>query len=51
MIIAVDETPVTTVEQLARLIDQHDVGDEVVLTVQRREETLELSVTLQVWVQ
>lgn len=51
VIIAVDETRVATVEELARLIDQHDVGDEVVLTVQRGEETLELTVTLQEWVQ
>ena len=39
----------STIEQLARLVDQYNVGDQVKLTVVRGGSTIELTATLQEW--
>ncbi|MEZ4553868.1 MAG: trypsin-like peptidase domain-containing protein [Dehalococcoidia bacterium] len=44
-----DGKDVATIEQLARLVDQYRVGDEVKLTVIRDGSEIELSATLQEW--
>lgn len=44
-----DGKDVTTIEQLAQLVDQHKVGDQVKLTVIRGGSQMELTATLQEW--
>jgi putative serine protease PepD len=45
----VDGKDVTTIEQLATVVDQHKVGDKIKLTVVRDGSETDLTVTLQEW--
>ena len=47
VIAAIDGEPVETSDDLYRIIDEHQVGDRVKVTVLRGEGTLEFVVTLQ----
>jgi S1-C subfamily serine protease len=47
VIVAVDGDPVTTAEDLFKLLRKHKVGDEVTVTVQRQDEQHDLKVSLQ----
>jgi S1-C subfamily serine protease len=49
VITAIDGVEVTSIEELARIIDDHDVGDEVALSVFRDGQTIELVATLLAW--
>ena len=49
VITAIDGVEVTSIEELARIVDGHDVGDEVTLSVFRDGLTLELVATLLEW--
>jgi putative serine protease PepD len=49
VITAIDGFEVPTMQELARLIDLHDVGDEITLTVVRGGERLEIIAKLQQW--
>ena len=49
VITAIDGAEVLTIQGLARLIDRHDVGDEITLTVIRRGSEREIVVTLREW--
>ena len=49
VIAAIDGVEVLTIQELARVIDRHDVGDEITLTVIRRGEQIEIVVTLREW--
>lgn len=46
VITAVDGTPVFASQEVAPLIGEHDIGDEITLTVVRDEETIDVVVTL-----
>lgn len=46
LIVAVDDKPVRTSVDLFRILDQHQVGDEVRVSVRRGEEAVELTVKL-----
>ncbi len=45
----IDGKDVTTIQQLAKLVDQYKVGDQVKLTVVREGSELQLTATLQEW--
>jgi S1-C subfamily serine protease len=47
IIVAVDGVPVENSNDLFRILDQHDVGDTVKLTIERGGERLDVNVTLQ----
>ena len=49
VITAIDGAEILTVQQLARIIDDHDVDDEVRLTIVRDGEVLELTAVLRAW--
>lgn len=49
VVIAIDGAEVLSIEQLARNIDLHDVGDEITLSVVRGGDQIELTVTLLEW--
>jgi S1-C subfamily serine protease len=49
VITAIDGQPVTSIAQLAGVIDGHNIGDTVTLTVLRGSDTLQLEATLQEW--
>ena len=49
VITEIDGVEVLTIQELARLVDLHDVGDEVTLTVVRGEQRLEIIAKLQKW--
>ena len=49
VILAIDGVPTNDFDTLARIIDGHEVGDEVTLTVYRSGNTIEIEVTLQEW--
>lgn len=49
VITAIGGTTVTSIEQLARLIDRHRVGDPVIVTTVRGDEELTLTATLLAW--
>ena len=49
VVVAIDGVTVTTMQRLAIIVERHDVGDEVTLTVVRDGEQLELRATLQEW--
>jgi putative serine protease PepD len=49
VITAIDGVEILTVQQLARIIDDHDVGDEVRLTVVRDGDVIELTAELRTW--
>ncbi len=49
VVIAVDGAEVLSIQELARIIDLHDVGDEIVLTVLRDGKLTEVLVTLLEW--
>lgn len=49
VIVAIDGQPVASVLELARIIDSHEVGDEVTLSVHRDGEPLELTARLREW--
>ena len=46
VIISVDRTPVRTYDDLYNVLDQHQVGDEVVLRIRRKTKLLDLRVKL-----
>ena len=48
-VLAIDGIALTSIQQLAYIIDLHDVGDEITLTVERNGEVIELVVTLLEW--
>jgi len=47
LIVAIDGEPVKTTADLYRIVDSHKVGDEIVLTIIRQEEKLEVRIALQ----
>ena len=49
VILAIDGTQVTSIEELALIIDGHEVGDAVTLTVFRAGEQIEVVATLLEW--
>ena len=49
VITAIGGVNVTTMGELARIIDRHDVGDEITLSVVRGSRQLELVATLEAW--
>lgn len=49
VILAIDGVPTNDFDTLASIIDGHEVGDEVTLTVYRSGNTIEIEVTLQEW--
>jgi S1-C subfamily serine protease len=49
VVTAVDGIEVTSIEELARMIDDHDVDDEVTLSIIRDGQRIELVVTLLAW--
>ena len=49
VITAIDGAEILTVQQLARIIDDHDVDDAVRLTIVRDGEVLELTAVLRAW--
>ncbi|HJM74584.1 MAG TPA: trypsin-like peptidase domain-containing protein [Dehalococcoidia bacterium] len=49
VITAINGVEVTSIEELARIVDGHDVGDEVTLSVYRDGQTIELVATLLEW--
>jgi S1-C subfamily serine protease len=49
VVTAIDGQQVSTIEQLAKLVDQYEVGDEVTLTVIRDGSEIQLTATLREW--
>ena len=49
VVVAIDGEQVATVQRLASIIDSHDVGDTVTLTIVRAGERLEVTAELQEW--
>ena len=49
VITAIDGVEMLTVQQLARVIDDHNVDDEVRLTIVRDGEVLEVTAVLRAW--
>ena len=49
MITAIDGVAVRDVQELARIIDSHEVGDEVTLTVVRDGESITIEAVLRAW--
>jgi S1-C subfamily serine protease len=47
IIIGIDEKPVQTSDELFHLLEEHQVGDTVIITVQRNDQTRRVPVTLQ----
>ena len=52
LIVAIDKKPITKIEELFEILDNHEVGDQIILTLRRnvlsrREEALEVPLTLQ----
>ncbi len=47
VIVRIDDEPVGTTKDLFRILDAHEIGDEVEVTVQRAEGQVRLSITLQ----
>ncbi|MYI82967.1 MAG: PDZ domain-containing protein, partial [Chloroflexi bacterium] len=50
VIIAIDGVAVNDVQELARIIDSHDVGDTVTLTVVRAAESITVEAVLRAWI-
>ena len=49
VITAIDGVEVLTIQELARIVDLHDVGDEIALSVVRRGGQIDVVVTLLEW--